>query len=58
MASLNEQGSNLSIKDSIVATIKQTIADEEYRLDNDKSFNSDRQSKNAVLPQIDHERSK
>jgi hypothetical protein len=58
MTHLNEQTSNASIKDSLVASIKQTIANDEAKSDNDNSFNSDRQAKNAVLPEIDHEKSK
>lgn len=60
MSSLNEKDSVDSIKDSIVATIKQTIADEEARVDNNNnnSFNSERNAYNAVLPEIDHEKSK
>ena len=59
---MNELDNTGSLKESIVATIKQTIADEESKNNtshsNNQSFGSDRQAKIAALPEIDHERSK
>lgn len=57
-SNLNEQGSGNSIKDSIVASIKQTIADEEAKADSNLSFSSDKPNAKAVLPAVDHEKSK
>jgi hypothetical protein len=58
MTNLNEQGSNAAIKDSFVSTVKQTIADEEAKGDNN-SFNSDNKPVlKAALPAVDHEQSK
>ena len=57
-SNLNEQGSGNSIKDSIVASIKQTIADEEAKGDTNLSFSSDKPNTKAVLPAVDHEKSK
>lgn len=58
MTSLNEQGSSGSIKDSIVATIKQSLVEEEAKGGQDNSFTSDRPTYKAALPAVDHETSK
>lgn len=53
-----EQGSNNVHKDSIISSIKQTISVEETKGDHDLSFNSDKPTVKAVLPAVDHEKSK
>lgn len=58
LTSLHEQGSSGSIKDSIVASIKQNLADEEAKGGKDNSFTSDRPVPKANLPAVDHETSK
>jgi hypothetical protein len=55
---LNEQGSSGSIKDNYVASIKQTIAQEETKGDKDNSIVSEKAVANAVLPAVNHEESK
>ena len=57
-SNLDEQGSNGSIKDSIIATLKQTIANDEANDNRDNSFTSEKPASKAVLPAVDHAKSK
>lgn len=58
LTSLHEQGSSGSIKDSIVATIKQTLAEEEAKGGKDNSYISNGPTPKGNLPAVDHETSK
>ena len=55
---VKEQGNGSVIKESIVSSIKQTIANEEAKYEGEHSFSSDKPVIKAVLPAMDHERSK